>query len=91
MNKIYIYNELLNFFHIFSAETTSVILVGFELNIVALVKALVAFFANDGAVVEEVILVILGTDKTKTLFLVEHLYRSLHNILSFAMYEKLLR
>ena len=80
--KIYIYNELLNFFDIFSAEATSVILVDFEINVVALVEALITFFANDGTVVEEVILVILGTDKTKTFFLVEHLDRSLHNILS---------
>ena len=81
-SKIYIYNELLNFFDIFSAEATSVILVDFEINVVALVEALITFFANDGTVVEEVILVILGTDKTKTFFLVEHLDRSLHNILS---------
>ena len=81
-SKIYIYNELLNFFDIFSAEATSVILVDFEINVVALVETLITFFANDGTVVEEVILVILGTDKTKTFFLVEHLDRSLHNILS---------
>lgn len=81
-SKIYIYNELLNFFDIFSAEATSVILVDLEINVVALVEALITFFANDGTVVEEVILVILGTDKTKTFFLVEHLDRSLHNILS---------